>query len=149
MILDLTQVPTREYIQTPGKYLLKVIGVEEDIAKTTGNQLLKVTMMNEKKQLYIEDFYLSEKALFKLKIFTKALKMPNVVDTHMMLHRYVNANLVEEEYVKTDGCKAKRLTCNVWESDARTNTAQATPPVVVKTPQGDMPYYDTTTEERF
>ncbi len=148
MVLDLTKVPTREYIQTPGKHLLKVIGVEEDVAKT-GNSLLKITMMNEKKQLYIEDFYLSEKALFKLKIFTKALKMPNVVDTNMMLHRYVNATLVEEEYIKQDGCKAKKLTCNTWESDARTNTLPSTPPVVVKTPTGDMSYYDQTPVEHF
>lgn len=147
MILDLTNVPTREYIQAPGKHLLKVIGVEEDVAKT-GNSLLKVTMVNDKKQLYIEDFYLSEKALFKLKIFTKALKMPNVVDTHMMLHRYVNATLAEEEYVKMDGCKAKRLTCNAWEPSERTNTQETKAPVVVKTPTGDVPYYDTT-EERF
>lgn len=146
MILDLTQVPTREYIQTPGKYLLKVIGVEEDVAKT-GSQLLKVTMMNDKKQLYIEDFYLTEKALFKLKIFTKALKMPNVVDTAMMLHRYVNANLVDEEYVKMDGCKAKRLTCNAWESDARTNTVDTKPIISVQTLAGEVTYYDQNKDE--
>ena len=95
----MTNTEAHQYIQREGEYLLKVIKVDQD-RTANFNDVIKVTFQNKSGEVHIEDFVITEKALFKLKLLTKALKMPNVIDTNMMQDRYVKAVIKTENYQK-------------------------------------------------
>lgn len=96
MRIDLTSVQVedveREYIKQEGVFTLKVVKLTS--GKTTnGNDQLKVHFQDKFGKYAIADFVLTDNALWALKVLTKALKLPNVIDTEMMLDRYVIAHI--------------------------------------------------------
>ena len=93
-IVDLTNVEAEEqervYIKQEGKITLKVVKVTE--GKTSnGNDEIKVHFQDKAGRWAIDNFVLTPNALWKLKVLTKALKLPNVVDTNLFIDRYVIA----------------------------------------------------------
>lgn len=143
MRIDLTDVEETVFLSAEGKHLMKVIGVDETKFTPNGNQILRVTMQSKNGEIYNEDFVLTEKALFRVKVFTKALKMPNVIDTSLMVGRYVYGNFVYEDYTKKDGSAKKIIVCKGWEESKLTNTLKEAPVVEVIQPEkSPLPDYD-------
>lgn len=130
MIIDMTEVEEIQYVREAGEHLLKVIEVIEGRTTKQGNQVLKVVFENKDKLRHIEDFVLTDAAMYRLKILTKALKMPNVVDTRMMLDRFVVAELVQERYTKGDGTEGVKLTAKSWKPSKLTNSLEEPEPVL-------------------
>jgi len=139
MIIDLTNVDTTSFLDKEGTFTLKVVKVDESKFTQNNNQVLEVTLKTKDDEFYTEQFVITEKALWKLKLFTKALKMPNVVDTKMMLHRYVIGEFKYEDYTKKDGTQMKVLKCVKWHPSKHTNTLTEEPQIpqqpVQTTPQ--------------
>lgn len=95
--LDGVQAETedRVYIKRAGNYTLKVVKVT--FGKTNNNnETIKVHFQNNKMEYITDEFVLTDNALWKLKLLTKALKLPNVIDTDMFIDRYVAAEVVEK-----------------------------------------------------
>ena len=129
MIIDLTDINTTSFLDKEGTFTLKVVKIDESKTTQNGNQVLEVTLKSKDDENYTEQFVLTEKALWKLKLFTKALKMPNVIDTKMMLHRYVIGEFKYEDYTKKDGTTVKMLRCVKWLPSKHTNTLTKQPQV--------------------
>lgn len=96
MRIDLTNIQAeneeRVYIKSEGEFTLKVVKVT--YGKTSnGNDQIKVHFQNSLGQYTIDEFILTENSLWKLKVFTKALKLPNIIDTEMFIDRYVKATI--------------------------------------------------------
>jgi hypothetical protein len=122
MIIDLTDIETNNYIDTEGEHLLRVIDVKNDRYTNNGNQILEVLFQNKEKVKHKEDFFLTDKAKFRLKLLTKALKMPNMVDTDEMIDRFVIANIQKKEVEKRDGSKMAVFEVVSWKPSKLTNT---------------------------
>lgn len=134
MIIDLSNVETNQYVNEAGKQHLKVIKVEES-KSNAGNDMLVVTFQNQAGEKYQERIALTQKALWKLKVLTKALKMPNTIDTNDMLNRYVYGYFVEDKFVANDGTEKISYRVNKWEESPHTNTLTQEP----NTPQPPKP----------
>lgn len=96
MRIDLSNVDAenedRKYIKKEGEFTLKVVKVTS--GKTSnGNEQIKVHFQDINGNYAIDEFILNENSLWKLKIFTKALKLPNIIDTDMFISRYVKATI--------------------------------------------------------
>ena len=124
MIIDMTNVEINEYnyIQDEGDYLLKVTKVTEDKTRNY-NDVIKVFMEDRNGDIFIDDFVITDNAMWKLKLLTKALKMPNVVDTSLMVGRYVEAKLGKEPYDKNGETKYK-LVAKKYRESKLTNTLE-------------------------
>lgn len=136
MIIDLTNIEVNDtqYLSTSGTHTVKVTGIKEDFTNN-GNPMIKVSMQTKNKELYMEDFVLTDNALWKLKIFTKALKMPNVIDTDLMKDRYVIGHFERETYTKKDGKQGSKVVSKKWEESSLTNTLIEKPqPKVIREP---------------
>ena len=127
MIIDLTNIEATSFLSHEGTYTLKVIKVDESQTTANGNPVIKVTMQTKDGEIYTEDFVVTDNALWRLKLFTKALKMPNVVDTRQMVGRYVIGEFKHEDYVKKDGTQTKILKAVKWHPSKYTNTLEAPP----------------------
>ena len=123
MIVDMTEIEVNEtnYIREPGDYLLKVVKVTDNDYTSNNNEIVKVYMENKDGGVFVDDFVITQSALWRLKIFTKALKMPNIVDTADMVGRYVKARLTTESYEKGGEIKQK-LVCKKYQESELTNT---------------------------
>ena len=93
MIIDTTGIEAdnqeRVYIKQEGSFLLKVVKVTKH---TKNNKpMIKVFFKNKLGHWAIDEFYITENALWKIKVLSKALKLPTVFDTDWMLGRYVIA----------------------------------------------------------
>ena len=91
MRIDLTNVDAeneeRTYIKREGEFTLKVVKVTQ--GKTSnGNDQIKVHFQDRGGQFAMDEFVLTQNSLWKLKVFTKALKLPNIIDTNMFIDRY-------------------------------------------------------------
>jgi hypothetical protein len=125
MRIDLTDIPVedneREYIKQEGAFTLKVVKLTE--GKTTNNNpQIKVHFQDKLGRYAIADFVLTDNALWALKVLTKALKLPNVIDTDMMLDRYVVAHIKAKKTQNGEIFEIKK-----YEASHLTNTY--TPPV--------------------
>lgn len=142
MIIDLTNVEETEqeklpYLARTGKILLKVTKVKDGGITKNGNKVLKVFFKTKEGELYIEEIILTQEALWRLKVLTKALKMPNVVDTDQMVNRYVYGHFLSENYNKNDGTVGTKVVAKSWEPSELTNTMQAEPEKVAPTIETD------------
>lgn len=138
MIIDLTNIEETEqeklpYLTRTGKILLKVTKVKDGGITKNGNKVLKVFFKTKEGELYIEEIVMTVDSLWRLKILTKALKMPNVVDTEMMANRYVYGQFLSENYNKNDGTVGTKVVAKSWEPSELTNTMQAEPEKVAPT----------------
>ena len=96
MRIDLSNIDAenedRIYIKKEGEITLKVVKVTS--GKTSNNnEQIKVHFQDINGHYAIDEFILNENSLWKLKIFTKALKLPNIIDTNMFIDRYVKATI--------------------------------------------------------
>lgn len=96
MRIDLSNIDAenedRIYIKKEGEITLKVVKVTS--GKTSNNnEQIKVHFQDINGHYAIDEFILNENSLWKLKIFTKALKLPNIIDTEMFISRYVKATM--------------------------------------------------------
>lgn len=123
MIVDMTEIELKDanYIREPGDYLLKVVKVTDSDYTSNNNEIVKVHMENKDGNIFVDDFVITQSALWRLKIFTKVLEMPNVIDTGDMVGRYVKARLTTESYEKNGEIKQK-LVCKKYEESELTNT---------------------------
>lgn len=138
MIIDLTNIEETEqeklpYLARTGRILLKVTKVKDGGITKNGNKVLKVFFKTKEGELYIEEIVMTIDSLWRLKILTKALKMPNVVDTDMMTNRYVYGQFLSENYNKNDGTVGTKVVAKSWEPSELTNTMQAEPEKVAPT----------------
>lgn len=122
MRLDLTSVEEKSYLKT-GKHFVKVIKQEETFSNN-GKPILKVTFADKNGAQISDDFYLTEQAMFRIKMLTKALKMPNVLDTELMIDRYVNIEVVEEPYQDKSGNNKIAYKVSNYEESSKTNTLE-------------------------
>ena len=94
-VIDLTNVDLedkeRVYIKQEGAIILKVVKVTEG-KSASGYDEIKVHFQDKAGRWAIDNFVLTPNALWKLKVLTKALKLPNIVDTDMFIDRYVIAH---------------------------------------------------------
>lgn len=138
MIIDLTNIEETEqeklpYLTRTGRILLKVAKVKDGGITKNGNKVLKVFFKTKEGELYIEEIVMTVDSLWRLKILTKALKMPNVVDTDQMANRYVYGQFLSENYNKNDGTVGTKVVAKSWESSELTNTMQVEPKKVAPT----------------
>lgn len=80
----------RVYIKREGEITLKAVKVTEHTS-TGGHPAFKVHWQDRAGQWAIDEFVVTENALWKIKMLTKALKLPNVLDTHLIPSRYAKA----------------------------------------------------------
>ena len=150
MVIDLTGVEETEgeklpYLSRTGRILLKVTKVKDGGITKNGNKILKVYFKTKEAELYIEEIILTQEALWKLKVITKALKMPNVVDTELMVNRFVFGNFSQENYIKNDGTVGQKIVAKSWEQSELTNTLSEAPkvsvtPVIEIDDNGEIPF---------
>ena len=145
MRVDLTNVEEKSFLKA-GRHLVKVIK-EEQTFSSKGTPVIRVTFADKNKAQITNDFFMTDDAMFRLKLFTKALKMPNIIDTELMVGRYVNINVVDEPYVDKMGAHKITQKIESFEEAGQTNTLeqkdaliQAPVKVIRPTVEKDEPY---------
>ena len=130
MRIDLTGVDAeqdeRVYIKKEGEFTLKVVKVTH--GKTSNNnEQIKVHFQDRNGHYAIDEFVLTQNALWKLKVLSKALKLANVIDTNMFIDRYVKAT------IKAKGTQNGGTIYEIkkYEASNLTNTYVAQQPQVV------------------
>lgn len=120
---DLTNVEETQFINMAGEYTLKVVSVKADYT-ANNNPVEKVTFRTRDGLQISDEFVITDKALWKLKVFTKALKLPNVTDTDTWIDRYVVATVAKEVYTKNDGTKGEKFVIVQYAQSNLTNTLE-------------------------
>lgn len=128
-IYDLTNVEETQWINEVGTFTVKVISVKQD-KTNNGNAVEKVTFADKFNAQISDEFVVTDKALWKMKIFSKALKLPTVTDTDTWIGRYVVIHTAKETYIKNDGTQGEKIVIKWYEASNLTNTV----PVEVKKP---------------
>ena len=120
-VYDLTDVVEAQFINEAGEYTVKVISVTE--GKTEyGNPIEKVVFKTREDLQISDEFVVTDRALWKMKIFTKELKLPTVTDTDQWVGRYVKIHVGTETYAKNDGTKGSKFVIKKYEESPLTNT---------------------------
>lgn len=122
MVLDLTNVQEHTFLDEAGHHTLKIISIDESGTTANGNKVLKVTMKDKFERLITDDFVLTDNALWKIKALTKACKLPNVVDTQMLISRYVEADVVLKDETTKSGNVFKKSVIAKYSESNLTNT---------------------------
>jgi len=126
MRIDLTDTEVEDgkriYIQREGKITLKVVKVTEGFT-TNKNPFVKVHFQDNTGAYTTDEFVVTENALWKIKLFTKALKLPNVIDTNMFYDRYVIAEMKKKQTTNGHIYEIKS-----YEPSKLTNTYEYTAP---------------------
>lgn len=111
---DLTNVEETQWIKTVGQHIVKVIGVTQ--GKTSNNNdVEKVTFQNANKEQIKDEFVVTDNSLWKMKAFTKALKLGDVVNTDQWVGKFVVITTGEETYPKNDGSEGKKIVVKFYE----------------------------------
>ena len=111
---DLTNVEETQWIKTVGQHIVKVISVTP--SKTSNNNdVEKVTFQNANKEQIKDEFVVTENSLWKMKAFTKALKLGDVVNTDQWVGKFVVITTGEETYPKNDGSEGKKIVVKFYE----------------------------------
>jgi hypothetical protein len=130
MRIDLTGVDAeqdeRVYIKKEGEFTLKVVKVTQGKTSNNNDQI-KVHFQDRNGHYAIDEFVLTQNALWKLKVLSKALKLPNVIDTNMFIDRYVKAT-VKAKATQNSGTIYE---IKKYEASNLTNTYVAQEPRVV------------------
>lgn len=138
-VKELTNLPA-------GKHVLKVKKYEQ-VTASTGSPMITVTFENAKGDIGIDNFVLTENALWKLKSLMVALFKQNFTgafnfDLDTMIGRTCTAVAKEEEYVKQDGTPSIRTVLDnympVNDADAMGVTPNAPVPPMAQ-PQAPVP----------
>ena len=137
--LDFTNV--QEFTNLPlGKNLVRVSKVEQKTA-STGSNMITVTFVDKDGNTGIDNFVLTEKALWKLKSLLTALFKSNIsgrvdLNTDTMIGKTCYVTAKQEEYMKNDGTAALRIALDNYMpvTDADTLNITPTPAVSGFTP---------------
>lgn len=94
MIINLEGVEVedieRVYIKREGVITLKAVKVTEHTSRG-GYPAFKVHFQDRAGHFAIDEFVVTDSALWRIKMLTKAFKLPNTVDTNLVVGRYVTA----------------------------------------------------------
>jgi len=135
-IIDLTNVDgeneERVYIKQEGKITLKVVKVTERLTQNNNTEL-KIHFQDKAGRWAIDSFVLTPNSLWRLKIFTKALKMPDVVNTDELIGRYVIATFKAKQTSKGGTIYEIKK----YEPSKLTQPYQPKVPVVVENEHGE------------
>lgn len=111
---DLTGVEETQWIKTVGQHIVKVIGVTQ--GKTSNNNdVEKVTFQNANKEQIKDEFVVTENSLWKMKAFTKALKLGDVVNTDQWIGKFVVITTGKESFTKDNGEKGEKIVVKFYE----------------------------------
>ena len=111
---DLTGVEETQWIKTVGQHIVKVIGVTQ--GKTSNNNdVEKVTFQNANKEQIKDEFVVTDNSLWKMKAFTKALKLGDVVNTDQWIGRFVVITTGKESFAKEGGEKGEKIVVKFYE----------------------------------
>jgi|LGOV01.1.fsa_nt_gb hypothetical protein len=120
MIINTTGVDAdtteRVYIKQEGELTLKVVRVTEGKTQNNNPQI-KVHFQDKQDRWAFDEFVITPNAMWKVKIFTKALKLPNVVDTNLFIARYVKATFGTKKTANGEIYEIKK-----YEASPLTNT---------------------------
>lgn len=111
---DLTNVEETHWLSTVGEHTVKVISVTSGSTRN-GNDTEKVLFMDKDKAQITDEFVITDKALYRLKLFTKALKLQDVNDTDQWVGRFVKINTVVEKYTKNDGSQGEKIVIKSYD----------------------------------
>lgn len=153
--LDFTNV--QEFSNLPlGKNLVKVSKVEQ-VKASTGTDMLRITFTDKNGNTGLDNFALTEKALWKLKSLLVALFRTNIsgrmdLNTDAMIGKTCFVVVGEEEYVKNDGTPATRQKLDNYTPVTDADTLNVTPtpavapsiaPSITSVPSSVAPTYPT------
>ena len=111
---DLTGVEETQWIKTVGQHIVKVIGVTQ--GKTSNNNdVEKVTFQNANKEQIKDEFVVTDNSLWKMKAFTKALKLGDVVNTDQWIGKFVVITTGKESFTKENGEKGEKVVVKFYE----------------------------------
>lgn len=111
---DLTGVEETQWIKTVGQHIVKVIGVTQ--GKTSNNNdVEKVTFQNANKEQIKDEFVVTDNSLWKMKAFTKALKLGDVVNTDQWIGKFVVITTGKESFTKESGEKGEKIVVKFYE----------------------------------
>ncbi len=111
---DLTGVEETQWIKTVGQHIVKVIGVTQ--GKTSNNNdVEKVTFQNANKEQIKDEFVVTDNSLWKMKAFTKALKLGDVVNTDQWIGKFVVITTGKESFAKENGEKGEKVVVKFYE----------------------------------
>ena len=113
-IYDLTNVEETHWLNTVGEHTVKVVSVTAGSTRN-GNDVEKVLFMDKDNAQIMDEFVITDKALYRMKLFTKALKLPEVNDTDQWVGRYVKINTATEKYTKNDGSQGEKIVIKSYE----------------------------------
>jgi len=111
---DLTNVEETQWINSIGQHLVKVISVATD-KTSNGNAVEKVTFQNGNGERIKDEFVVTDNSLWKMKAFTKALKLGDVVNTDQWIGKFVNITTGKETYQKQNGEKGEKVVIKAYE----------------------------------
>ena len=141
---DLTNVEETQWINAVGQHTVKVLSVTA--GKTSNQNATEKVVFADKDGFQITDeFVCTDRALYRMKLFTKALKLPTVTDTDQWVGRYVKINTVIEKYPKADGNTGEKLVIKSYEPSSLTNSG--VPVEVVDAKGNQIPEIDVNDEE--
>lgn len=116
---DLTEVQEQQWIYEAGKFTVKVTGVSQ--GKTQNLNDVEKVIFSDKNGLSISDeFVITDKALYRMKNFVKALKLEMTTNTDDWVGRYVVINVVAENYPKTNGGFGIKFVIKSYEDSSLT-----------------------------
>lgn len=111
---DLTEVQEQQWINEAGKFTVKVTGVSQ--GKTQNLNDVEKVILSDKNGLSISDeFVITDKALYRMKNFVKALKLEMTTNTDEWVGRYVVINVVAENYTKNGGGAGVKFVIKSYE----------------------------------
>ncbi len=116
---DLTEVQEQQWISEAGKFTVKVTGVSQ--GKTQNLNDVEKVIFSDKNGLSISDeFVITDKALYRMKNFVKALKLEMTTNTDEWVGRYVVINVVAENYTKNGGGVGVKFVIKSYEESSLT-----------------------------
>lgn len=111
---DLTNVEETQWINSVGEHLVKVISVNSD-KTSNGNVVEKVTFQNESGERIKDEFVVTDNSLWKMKAFTKSLKLGEVTNTDQWIGKFVTITTGKETYQKNNGEKGEKIVVKGYE----------------------------------
>jgi hypothetical protein len=118
---DLTNVQEAQWINEKGEYIVKVSSVTHGFT-AKGNEVEKVVFKTKDGLAISDDFVVTNVALYRMKNFTKALKLPTINDTDEWIGRYVKITVGAEGYTKKDGSEGTKHAIVSYEPSILTNS---------------------------
>lgn len=136
---DLSNVTETQFLNQAGEFTLKVVSVKQEFT-AYNNPVEKVTFQTREGEQIGDEFVVTDKALWKMKLFIKALKLAPVVDTDEWIGRYVVATVVKESFTRQDQTRGEKFVISKYAPPRITNSVETLNVVPVeRTSAPDVP----------